>query len=128
MKSLNKDELYQNLTGFLKTKGIQFTEGSYTQHIRKSCELLSDAINVGQDGFERAKTGIDKRLDQMRQVIHEKTAPKPPASSPVTPAPETPPTAAQPKATAPKRATRKPARRKKPSPTRQPRKPGKPAA
>jgi hypothetical protein len=78
MKPLDKDELYQNLTGFLKGKGIELTDGSYSQGIQKSCSLLSDAINLGQQGLHRAKSGIDKKLDQMRQVIHEKTAPKRP--------------------------------------------------
>ncbi|HYG35634.1 MAG TPA: hypothetical protein VEC99_12660 [Clostridia bacterium] len=76
MKALEKDELFQNLSGFLKTKGIELREGSYAGRIRKSCALLSDAVNLGQEGFERAKGKIDTKLDQMRQVIHEKTAPK----------------------------------------------------
>ena len=76
MKPLNQDELYQNLRGFLKGKGIDLQEGRYARGIQKSCSLLSDAINLGQQGLDRAKTEVDKKLDQMRQVIHEKTAPK----------------------------------------------------
>jgi len=76
MKPDKKDELYQNLSGFLKTTGIELKKGSYTDGIHKSCGLLADAINLGQQGFERAKVGIDHKLEQMRQVIHEKTAPK----------------------------------------------------
>jgi len=83
MKPLEKDELFQNLSEFLKGKGVEFVEGSYSNRIQKSCALLSDAINVGQEGFERAKVQVDKKLDQMRQVIHEKTAPKP-ATKPAT--------------------------------------------
>ena len=82
MKPLNQNELYENLCGFLKGKGIELQEGSYARGIQKSCSLLSDAINLGQQGLGRAKTGIDKKLDQMRQVIHEKTAPKTTASPP----------------------------------------------
>lgn len=81
MKPIQKDELFLNLSEFLKTKGIELQEGSYTQKIRKSCTLMADAINLSQQGIERAKTGIDRKLDKMRQVIHEKTAPKPPASA-----------------------------------------------
>jgi hypothetical protein len=77
MKPIEKHELYQNLSGFLKTKGIELKEGSYAHGIQKSCGLLADAINIGQEGFERAKVGIDRKLEQVRQVIHEKTAPKP---------------------------------------------------
>jgi len=76
MKSLEKHELYENLTGFLKSKGIELKEGSYAQAVQKSCSLLTDAINLGQEGLERAKNKIDTKLDQVRQVIHEKTAPK----------------------------------------------------
>jgi hypothetical protein len=82
MKPIEKDELYQNLNGFLKTKGIELKEGSYAHGIQKSCGLLADAINLGHQGFERAKVGIDSKLDRMRQVIHEKTAPKPAAPAP----------------------------------------------
>ncbi len=87
MKPVKKDELYQNLSGFLKAKGIELKEGSYAHGIQKSCALLADAINLGQEGFERAKVGIDRKLDQMRQVIHEKTAPKPAAPAATAAAP-----------------------------------------
>jgi hypothetical protein len=75
MKTLSKDELYQNLQGFLKAKGVELKEGSYARKIQKSCNLLSEAINTSQKGLTRAKVEIDKKLDQVRQVIHEKTAP-----------------------------------------------------
>jgi hypothetical protein len=39
--------------------------------------LLADAINLSQVGLSRAKVQVDRKLDQMRQVIHEKTAPRP---------------------------------------------------
>jgi hypothetical protein len=74
MKTLQKDELFQNLQNFLKNKGVELKDGSYAQKIQKSCALLSDAINTSQQGLTRAKTEIDKKLDQLRQVIHEKTA------------------------------------------------------
>ncbi|HWX21595.1 MAG TPA: hypothetical protein VN578_16960 [Candidatus Binatia bacterium] len=84
MNSLNKDELYQNLSSFLKTRGIELKDGTYAQSIQKSCHLLSEAINLGHQSLDRAKTEIDKKLEQMRQVIHEKTAPRSPftASAP----------------------------------------------
>jgi hypothetical protein len=88
MKPIEKDELFNHVSQFLKNKGIEFKEGSYAQGIQKSCGILTDAINLGQQGIRQAKAGIDKKLDQMRQVIHEKTAPKPPVIPPVTkPAP-----------------------------------------
>ena len=82
MKTLEKDELYQNLQGFLKAKGVELNEGSYAHKIQKSCGLLSDAINTSQQGLSRAKVEIDKKLDQLRQVIHEKTAAPGPAAAP----------------------------------------------
>jgi len=75
MKPIEKDELYEHLSGFLKNKGIELKEGSYSKGIHAGCSLLADAINLSQRGLERAKGEIDKNLDRVRQVIHEKTAP-----------------------------------------------------
>jgi hypothetical protein len=105
MKTLEKDELYQNVHGFLKTKGVELKPGSYSQKIQKGCALLSDAINVSQKGLARAKTEIDKKLDQLRQVIHEKTA------SPGTSTPPGPDAAKQ--STSGNRARKKPRARKR---------------
>jgi len=84
MKPIEKDELFQHLSQFLKSKGIEMKDGSYSGRIQKGCGLLSDVVNLTQKGMEKAKSEIDKRLDQMRQVIHEKTAPqaRPTAASP----------------------------------------------
>jgi hypothetical protein len=81
MKPIQKDELYAHLGEFLKNKGIELKEGSYTKGIHAGCSLLADAINLSQAGIERARVGLDKKLDQVRQVIHEKTAPKKPAAN-----------------------------------------------
>ncbi len=50
--------------------------GSYPKGIQKGCSILTDAINLSQKGISQAKEQIDKNLDRMRQVIHEKTAPR----------------------------------------------------
>ena len=76
MKPIKNDELFDHLRQFLKTKGIEMKEGSYTIGIQKGCTLLADAINLSQKGIKRAKAGVDEKLDRMRQVIHDKTAPK----------------------------------------------------
>jgi hypothetical protein len=76
MTPIGRDEIYENLSGFLKGKGIALTNGTYAQGIQKSCRLLTDAINLSQKGLKRAKVEVDKKLDQMRQVVHDKTAPK----------------------------------------------------
>jgi hypothetical protein len=79
MKPIQKDELYEHLSQFLKAKGIEMKDGSYPAAIQKGCSFLADAINLSQKGIARAKVEVDKNLDRMRQVIHEKTAPKPAA-------------------------------------------------
>ena len=82
MKTINRDELYQNLSEFLKSKGIELRDGKYPQRVRQGCNLLTDAINATQKTVERTKIGVDKKLDKLRQSIHEATAPKPPTASP----------------------------------------------
>jgi hypothetical protein len=77
MKPIQKDELYAHLSQFLKAKGIEMKDGSYPKGIQKGCSILADAINLSQRGITQAKAKIDKNLDRMRQVIHDKTAPKP---------------------------------------------------
>ena len=111
MNPIRKDELYENISQFLKGKGIELKEGSYTKGVHAGCSLLADAINLSQTGLDRAKVGlektkegIEKKLDQVRQVIHEKTAP---AKPPVTAAPPPPPPAPNGKAKATARAKRK---------------------
>ena len=78
MKPIQKDELYENLSHFLKGKGVELKEGPYTKGIHAGCSMLADAINLSQAGLERARTEFGQKVDQLRQVIHEKTAPKPP--------------------------------------------------
>jgi hypothetical protein len=78
MKPIEQNEIYENLNQFLKGRGVEMKDGSYSQTIQKGCSLLTDAVNLTQQGMGKAKSEIDKRLEQLRQVIHEKTAPKPP--------------------------------------------------
>jgi type IV secretory pathway TrbL component len=98
MKPIERGELYEHLSGFLKAKGIELKDGSYSKGIENGCGLLADAINLSQKGLTRAKVEMDKTLDQMRQAIHEKTAPK----GQPTPAAEAP----KPKATKPTAKTK----------------------
>jgi hypothetical protein len=109
MKAIQQDELYEHLSGFLKGKGIELKEGSYANGIQKGCTLLADAINLSQKGLSRAKVEVDKKLDQMRQVIHEKTAPKskPAARAPKATSPKSKAQAQKPKAKTAKRASAK---------------------
>ena len=76
MKPIQKDEIYEHLSQFLKAKGIEMKDGSYPRGIQAGCSLLADAINLSQKGIKRAKVGINSNLDRVRRVIHEKTAPK----------------------------------------------------
>src|SRR5579864_5077341 len=76
MNEINKEEMFGNLRNFLKSKGIELQEGSYADGIRKSCDMLADTVNLSQRGFEHAKNAMGKGLDQLRQTIHECTAPR----------------------------------------------------
>ena len=76
MKTIKKGELFRNLSGFLTTKGIELKDGVYVNRINHACGLLTDAINGTQKTVGRAKVEVDKKLDQLRQTIHEATAPK----------------------------------------------------
>jgi hypothetical protein len=87
MKHIEKEELYAHLSEFLKTKGIELKEGSYSNFIHNGCKVLVDAINLSQQGVQRAKSGLDGKLEQMREIIHEKTAPRRPANPPAGAAP-----------------------------------------
>lgn len=84
MKKLKTGELYAHLSQFLQAKGIELKDGSYTERLQKGCTVLTDSINFAQGSLKKAKTGVDQKLDQMRQVIHEKTAPKTPPGAPPT--------------------------------------------
>ena len=92
MKTINKDELFRNLSGFLKSKGIELKEGSYSRRIEKGCGLLADVVNATQHAAKRAKAEVNKKLGQLRESIHEATAPKAahsrPASSRPNPRPK----------------------------------------
>ncbi|HWY74580.1 MAG TPA: hypothetical protein VN281_03130 [Verrucomicrobiae bacterium] len=76
MKPINKDEIYEHLSSFLKSRGIELKEGAYSRGIQQTCNFLADSINLSQEGVKRAKVEFDKSLDRMRQVIHERTAPR----------------------------------------------------
>ncbi len=102
MKHIEKDELYRHLSAFLRAKGIDLKEGSYTNFIHNGCKVLAEAVNLSQQGLERAKNGLNEKLGQVRQAIHQKTAPKPPPSQPAQPAPPAGP--APPKARKKKRS------------------------
>jgi len=77
MKTIKKDELFANLSGFLKSKGVALNNGDYTARIQNGCNLLTDAINATQKTVNKTKTHVDEALEKLRQSIHESTAPKP---------------------------------------------------
>ena len=76
MSEIKHEELFGNLKNFLKSKGIELQEGSYTQRVRKGCEIMASTINLSQRTFKRAKSAVETGLDQLRQTIHEQSAPK----------------------------------------------------
>jgi hypothetical protein len=105
MKTIKKDELFSHLGDFLKSKGIELNEGSYSARIKQGCNLLADAINVTQKTVSKTKVKVDHALDELRQNIHERTAPPPPPptkSKSRTAPPGKPPMAASKKKGSPK--------------------------
>ncbi len=114
MKKIEENELYDNLSRFLKNKGVELTAGSYARVLQRGCSLLTDAVNLGQRGVHTVGTELNDKLDQLRQCVHEATAPKTQAPPPVTSAPEAAPAAAG--SPAPQ-----------PSPEKAAKRPGKPA-
>jgi len=108
MQTIKKDELFHSLGDFLKSKGIELSDGSYTTRIQKGCNLLSDVINGTQKTVSKTKAQVDQALGQLRETIHKSTAPKPP------PAPGEPPQAkkaAKPRAKRPTSSAKAPPRK-----------------
>lgn len=120
MKTIAKDEIYQHLNGFLKSRGIELKKGSYAQAIQASCSLLTNAVNLSQESVERAKGELDKSLEHMRRVIHEKTAPRPGSGPSGTPSAKKPGVSASkaPTGQPPTAQTKPGGSRKRPSPPR----------
>jgi hypothetical protein len=81
MKTIKKDELFENFTEFLNAKGVELKDGDYARRINRACDLLTDTINGTQSAVKRARVEVDKKLTQLRQTIHEATAPRSAASS-----------------------------------------------
>ncbi len=86
MRTIKQDELFQSLNDFLKVKGIELKDGAYAERIRGACNLLGDTINKTQKTARKAKDKVDKKLDQVRQCIHEATAPRTAANAAPKPA------------------------------------------
>src|SRR5437763_12163200 len=82
MNKIDKDELFGHLSDFFKAKGIELQEGIYTKRLQQGCGLLAETVNLSQQAFERAKLEMDKHLEQMREIIHQQTAPKRPPTQP----------------------------------------------
>lgn len=81
MQTIKKDELFHSLGDFLKSKGIELSDGSYATRIQKGCNLLSDVINGTQKTVRNTKAQVGQALGQLRETIHKSTAPKPPPAA-----------------------------------------------
>ena len=71
MKQIDKHEIFENLSSFLKTKGIELKEGSYSQGVQKACEILTDTVNLSQRGLERAATYRWDRTAEMTARVYQ---------------------------------------------------------
>ncbi len=76
MKKIEENELYENFSHFLKGKGVELKTGSYARILQRGCSFLTDAVNFGQQGVHTVGTELNEKLDQLRQCVHEATAPK----------------------------------------------------
>lgn len=111
MKTIRTGELFQHLSTFLSAKGVELKEGTYVRRVQQGCDVLTKVINVSQSSLEKARKETGRKLDQVRQAIHEKTAPKAPPPPPGNPAASAP-------AATNKRSRRKPAAKQPRKPTR----------
>lgn len=108
VNAINKDELFSNVREFLKTRGIELQEGSYSRTIEKGCQVLADTINLSQQAVDRARSEVEKTLERVRHSIHQKTAPrKPPKTNEARPAAAGAPPTEQASEAAPGRPARK---------------------
>jgi hypothetical protein len=72
MKKINKGELYLHLSDFLKKKGVELHKGPYPGRIEHVCRLLTETINATQTTLGRARDGMDRGLQQVRQALKKK--------------------------------------------------------
>merc|ERR1711991_187893 len=76
MKQIKRDDLYRHLDLFLKDRGVELKKGStLSKRLREGCVVLTDTINKTQSAIDRAKKEVDGKIDKVRGIIHEKTAP-----------------------------------------------------
>ena len=81
MKTIKQNELYEHVSEFLRSRGIELKEGTFTRRIQQGCTLLTDAVNTAQQGLNKAKTQVETKVNEVRQAIHRKTAPQGAAKS-----------------------------------------------
>lgn len=81
MKTIKHNELYEHVTEFLRSRGIELKDGTFTRGIRRGCTLLTDTVNTAQQGIHKAKNQVETKVNEVRQAIHRKTAPRGAAKS-----------------------------------------------
>jgi hypothetical protein len=102
MKKLRQNDLFKHIDQFLKDQGIEIREAApLGSRLKTGCQLLTDTINNAQSTLGKARDHMDDHLDKMRNIIHEKTAPKKASAAP----PKKTKKKRQSKKSAPKKAT-----------------------
>jgi len=76
MKTIKHNELYEHVSEFLRSRGIELKDGTFTRGIRRGCTLLTDTVNTAQQGLHKAKSQVETKVNEVRQAIHRKTAPR----------------------------------------------------
>ena len=76
MKKISQTEIFENVSKFLKSKGVTLNDSSYTTGIRKTCDFLTHITNQSQETLDKTSAELATGLDKIKQKIHEKTVPK----------------------------------------------------
>jgi len=72
MKTINQDELFQNVKQFLQGRGVDLKEGSYTRRLQQCCGLLTDVVNTTNRTVSRACAEVDRKLKEVRETIRRR--------------------------------------------------------
>lgn len=75
MKTLKKGELFRSVKKHLEANGVILEKGEASDKLRAGCALLTAVATKGQSSFQTAKNAVTEQIDNLRQTIHDKTAP-----------------------------------------------------
>ncbi|MDG1890960.1 MAG: histone H1-like repetitive region-containing protein, partial [Verrucomicrobiota bacterium] len=84
MKKIKRGDLFRHIDLFLSDRGIELNQNTaLTQGLREGCHVLADTINKTQTAIGRARKKVGGKIDTVRSIIHEKTAPQQKQETPI---------------------------------------------